>query len=104
MLVVVVVVALHLELGQNPHRILVGPVRELDDILSIRPYGASLCRADNDRPIDTGGLLHARLRVIPIRAALRLAEDTSEHKPLMRLSSAALRMKTHTIKILTTTQ
>src|SRR3546814_15978712 len=69
-LVVVVVVALHLELGQDPHWIFVGPVGQLNDILSIRAYGVGLGGIDNDGSIDAGGLLHARVRVVPVSAAL----------------------------------
>src|SRR5690606_32754443 len=38
--------------------------------LTIGPYRVSVHRTDNDRPIDSGGLPHARVGVVPVGATL----------------------------------
>src|SRR3546814_17673787 len=69
-LVVVVVVALHFQLGEHPHGIFVGPVRELEPVLAISAYGVGLPWFNDNGAVNSGGLLHTRMRVIQLTAAL----------------------------------
>src|SRR3546814_6626988 len=88
-LVVVVVVALHFQLGEHPHGIFVGPVRELDHVLAISAYGVGLPWFNDNGAVNTGGFLHTRMRVIPVRSE----EHTSELQSLMRTSYAVFCLK-----------
>src|SRR3546814_7769543 len=78
--VVVVLVTLCLEFGQDPHRVFIGPIGQLHHVFPIRSYGIGSHRIDDDRPIDTGGLLHARMGGVPIGAALLYFEAISERR------------------------
>ena len=69
-LVEVVVVALHLELGKNHHRIFVGPVRQLHHIIAVDADRIATGRVDDDGAVHAGLLLHAGMRVVPVGAGL----------------------------------
>jgi hypothetical protein len=69
-LVVVVVVALGLELGEYLHRILIGPVGQLHHEVAVGADRFPITRLDDDRAVHAGNLLHAGVRVVPVGAAL----------------------------------
>ncbi|CAJ0737398.1 hypothetical protein R77592_04311 [Ralstonia mannitolilytica] len=69
-LVVVVVVALRLELGEDAHRIFVGPVRQQHAVIAVGPDRVTAGGIDDEGAIDPGHLLEARMRVVPVAAAL----------------------------------
>ena len=69
-LVVVVVVTLRLELGDHSHRVFIRPVRQQDGVIAVRPNGVTIGGVNDEAAIDAGHLLKARVRVVPVAAAL----------------------------------
>ena len=80
-LAVVVVVALDFEFGEHMFRILVGPVRQLNNIVTIRADCFAAPRFNDDRPVHSRLLLMAGMRVIPVSTALLEAKTIGECFP-----------------------
>ncbi len=80
-LVEVVVVALRLELGKNPHRIFVGPVGQLHHVIAVGTDRLAASRLDDDGAVDAGLFLHAGMRVVPVGAGLPHLESIGEGFP-----------------------
>ncbi len=76
-LVVVVVVALRLQLGQHAHAVLVGPVGQQHGMVAVRPDRVVVA-VDDQAAVDAGHLLEARVRVVPVAAALHDLEAVGE--------------------------
>ena len=77
-LAVVVIVALDFEFGEHMFRILVGPVRQLNNIVTVSADCFAAPWFDNDRPVHSRLLLMAGMRVIPVGAALLEAKTIGE--------------------------
>ena len=77
-LVVVVVVALGLELGEHPHRVFVGPIREQQHVVTVGADGLGASGVDDDRPVHAREFLEAGVRVVPVGAALLNLEAVRE--------------------------
>ena len=69
-LVEVVIGRLLLQLRVDPLRIFIGPIRQQDDVLSIRLDGIVAVRLDDERAIDAPLFLESGMAVIPERARL----------------------------------
>src|SRR3546814_17654041 len=80
-LVIVVIVALHFQLGEHAHGIFVRPIRELNHILAVCPNWVALSRLNHNGADHPRRFLHTRVRVIPLRTVLLALEAVGERLP-----------------------
>ena len=73
-LVPVVVMREFLEFGEDPFRVLVGPVGEDHDLFPVVPDRVGLARFHDDRPVEAALFLERRVAVVPVGARLPDAE------------------------------
>ena len=74
----VVVIGMLLELRQDPMRVLEGPVREHDDVLSIERLRFTFCGIDHKRSVVPSLFLEPRVAVVPVGAVLTDRETIGE--------------------------
>ncbi len=74
----VVVMALDLELGEDPHRILVGPFGQVHDIVPVGAPRRPARRIDDDRAVHARLFLEAAVRVVPVGPGLAHFEAVGE--------------------------
>ena len=68
--VVVEVVGLLLQLGEDRARVFVRPVGEQNHVLAVELHGTGLLRLDDDRAINPFLFVEARVAVVPVGAVL----------------------------------
>ena len=69
-LLAIIEVRFHFEIGDNRHRVFVGPIGEDNHMLPVEGMRLAASRLDDDRAVHSGLFLCAAMAVIPIGAAL----------------------------------
>ncbi len=75
---IVIVVALLLEVGDDHHRVGVGPVGEQDDVVAVGTVALAGARLQDQGAVEAGLFLHAGMAMVPVGAGLADREAVDE--------------------------